>query len=114
MTLKPCLTENSFSRASSGGTSPQSPDRWRSSSAGKRSSPALLSRAKAPGVATRRPRGKRAAMSAAHPFEAGPNRVDEAVLRVAMQAPHRLVLAPGVLQAPERPATLGGTPGGLV
>src|SRR5215217_1621754 len=37
---------------------------------------------------------------AAHPFKAGPNRVDKAVLRVAEKAPHRLVLAPGVLFRP--------------
>jgi hypothetical protein len=35
------------------------------------------------------------------------------MLRVTMQAPHRLVLVPGVLQAQERPATLGGMSSGL-
>ncbi len=64
-------------------------------------------------VAPETPKGTRAAISAAQPLECAPNRVDIAVLRVAMQAPHRLVLAPGVLQAQERPAVLGGTPSGL-
>ena len=39
--------------------------------------------------------------------------VKEVVLRMAVHAPHRLVLAPGVLEAHQRPAALGGTPGRL-
>ena len=52
-------------------------------------------------------------MLAAHPFKRAPNRIDEAVFRVAENTPHRLILAPSVLRARERPATLRGTPGGL-
>ena len=50
--------------------------------------------------------GKRAATLAAHPFERAPDCVNEAVLWVAENAPHRLVLAPSVLQARERSAAL--------
>jgi len=51
-----------------------------------------------PGVANTATDGTRAATLAAHPFQAGPNGIDEVVLRVAMRTPHRLVLALGVLQ----------------
>ena len=52
-------------------------------------------------------------MLAAHPFKRAPDRVNKAVLRVTMQAPHGLVLAPGVLEAHQHPAALERTPGGL-
>jgi hypothetical protein len=48
-----------------------------------------------------------------HPFKRTPNRVDVAVLGVAEKAPHRLVLAPGVLEAHQRPPALRRTPRGL-
>src|SRR5215216_3984301 len=50
------------------------------------------------------------AVLVAHPLQAAPNGVDKAVLRMAEKAPHRLVLAPGVLEAYQSPAALGGTP----
>lgn len=44
---------------------------------------------------------------AVHPFHTRPNGVDEVVLGVAMEAPHRLVFASPVLETYERPASLG-------
>src|SRR5215207_6422984 len=100
MILKPYLTDNSFSRASSGGTSPQSPDRWRSSSVGKRSSFALLSKPRAPGVATRRPRGKSDPDIRTAPVD---RREDLLKLRHAnaLPAPPRQHLEPGGAVAPD-------------
>src|SRR5215204_4605932 len=46
----------------------------------------------------------------AHPLKSAPNCVYKAVLRMAEKAPHRLVLAPSVLQAHKRPAALRRTP----
>jgi hypothetical protein len=60
--------------------------------------------------ATTAPKEKQADISAPHPLKAAPNRVYKVVLRVAEDTPHRLVLTPGVLQAHQRPAALGGTP----
>ena len=45
-------------------------------------------------------------VSAIQPLKAGPMSVKEMVLRVAIQAPHRLVLVSPVLETHERPSPL--------
>jgi len=45
-------------------------------------------------------------MLAAHPFQTGPNSVNEAVLGVAVEAPHWLVLVSPVFETHQRPAPL--------
>jgi len=52
--------------------------------------------------------GPGAATLAAHPFKRTPDRINDALLGVTMEAPHRLVLAPDVLQPHKCSATLGG------
>lgn len=66
---QPCRTLRRFSAASAGGTSPQSPEAWRSRSS-PGSCPAITRAFSAPGVATTRPRGKSGAAIL------GPPRVD--------------------------------------
>ena len=58
------------------------------------------------------PKGKRTATLAAHPFQKGPNGIDEVVLGVAMEAPHPLVLVSLVLEPHQRPAPSEGLPEG--
>ena len=47
---------------------------------------------------------------AVHPFQTGPNRGDKVMRGVAMEAPHRLVFAPGVLEALNALPPLEGRP----
>ena len=57
-------------------------------------------------IPTTIPESQKEATLAAHPVQTGPDGVDEMMLGVAMEAPHRLVLVSLVLETHQRPAPL--------